>query len=553
MAIRPPARARARLRQPRALVALVLVVVLLPAPAAAAPAEPLLRAPVEGPVIDPFRAPTSPWGSGNRGLEYATPPGTSVRAAADGEVVFADAVAGDRFVTVLHPTGLRSTVGPLADLSVVAGQRVRTGEVLGSSRSSVHLSVRAGDEYLDPAPLLAGARPPARLVLHDLFAGDGAAARRAERAFAAELQRELASTSPLEVLTSLLPSRAAFDGLAAALSPAAHLRRIALGLWAWHLRRGECTAADVVPAPPPQRRVAVLVAGFLSTSESAGIDQLDVAALGYDPGDVVRFSYEGGRVPGPVASDLGVVPATSYDAAATQRDLPTAGRELLRLLRALSAAAPGVPIDIYAHSQGGIVTRLALSELALPEEVDLAVTIASPHGGTEAATALEVLRDVPGVDAVLTATGPIAGVDAIGGSAVDMAEGSERLASLQPPPPSVRFLAIGARGDWIVPAAHTGVQGHPHVVVPTSGAHAHEAVVRAPETQRELALALAGLPPTCEPLLDAVGDVLVGELVLSIEDLAVGTLASAGGRMGLVASAVGVVLDAGAAELRPAP
>ena len=56
----------------------------LAVPVAALPEPPAYLPPVEAPVADPFRPPTTPYGPGNRGLEYATAPGTPVRAAADG-------------------------------------------------------------------------------------------------------------------------------------------------------------------------------------------------------------------------------------------------------------------------------------------------------------------------------------------------------------------------------------------------------------------------------------------------------------------------------------
>ena len=57
-------------------------------PADAAP-PPTYRLPVDAPVVDGFRPPTTPYGPGNRGLEYATVAGTEVRAAAGGRVTFA--------------------------------------------------------------------------------------------------------------------------------------------------------------------------------------------------------------------------------------------------------------------------------------------------------------------------------------------------------------------------------------------------------------------------------------------------------------------------------
>src|SRR5438128_2186648 len=58
--------------------------------------------PVAAPVVDGFRAPATPFGPGNRGIDYATAPGTPIGAIADGVVVFAGPVAGSLHVTVLH-------------------------------------------------------------------------------------------------------------------------------------------------------------------------------------------------------------------------------------------------------------------------------------------------------------------------------------------------------------------------------------------------------------------------------------------------------------------
>ena len=63
-----------------------------PRPTAPGPVV-VYRPPVTAPILDPFRPPTTPYGPGNRGIEYATVPGTSVGAAADGVVVFAGPVA----------------------------------------------------------------------------------------------------------------------------------------------------------------------------------------------------------------------------------------------------------------------------------------------------------------------------------------------------------------------------------------------------------------------------------------------------------------------------
>ncbi len=124
------------------------------------------RPPVDAPVVDVFRPPATPYGPGNRGLDYATVQGTPIRAVGDGVVTFAGRIAFAWYVTVQHADGLRSSLSFLSSVSVSAGERVRRGDVVGVASDRVQLGFRRGDEYLDPAPLLtAGARRPrARLV-----------------------------------------------------------------------------------------------------------------------------------------------------------------------------------------------------------------------------------------------------------------------------------------------------------------------------------------------------------------------------------------------------
>ena len=115
---------------------------------------PCWRPPVDVPVAVPFRAPACTWCAGHRGLEYRPPPGTAVRAVADGVVTFAGSVAGVRYVVVRLPDGRRVTYGELAASDVVAGARVRVGRVLGRAGERLFLGVRQGNHHVDPAPLL---------------------------------------------------------------------------------------------------------------------------------------------------------------------------------------------------------------------------------------------------------------------------------------------------------------------------------------------------------------------------------------------------------------
>jgi murein DD-endopeptidase MepM/ murein hydrolase activator NlpD len=116
-------------------------------------------------VTRPFDAPESRWGAGHRGVDLAAAPGTAVRAAGDGVVLFAGLVAGRPVVSVAHGDGLRTTYEPV-DPAVRAGQRVGAGTVLGvllpghpgcPAAACLHWGLRRGETYLDPLLLL---RPP---------------------------------------------------------------------------------------------------------------------------------------------------------------------------------------------------------------------------------------------------------------------------------------------------------------------------------------------------------------------------------------------------------
>jgi murein DD-endopeptidase MepM/ murein hydrolase activator NlpD len=113
-------------------------------------------------VIRGFDPPEEPYGSGHRGIDIAVPVGTAVRAAREGQVSFAGRVAGELFVSIDHLDGVRSTYSWMSAVSVRAGDRVRTGEVVatsgpghpGTEPAHLHFGARFGGEYIDPLLLL---------------------------------------------------------------------------------------------------------------------------------------------------------------------------------------------------------------------------------------------------------------------------------------------------------------------------------------------------------------------------------------------------------------
>ncbi len=140
----------------------LLVLVLVPATVAAQ--QPCWQPPVDAPVRDPFRPPRCRWCAGNRGIEYATRPGTSVRSVAAGTVSYSGTVAGTRYVVVEHANGWRTTYGDLARTGLQTGDVVVAGSVVGVARSRMHFGLRTGTRYVDPAPYLGEPTYPTRLI-----------------------------------------------------------------------------------------------------------------------------------------------------------------------------------------------------------------------------------------------------------------------------------------------------------------------------------------------------------------------------------------------------
>jgi hypothetical protein len=278
---------------------------------------------------------------------------------------------------------------------------------------------------------------------------------------------------------------------------------------AWAGQQG-CTPPGVAPPPLAGRRRLVLVAGLGSTSEGASVDDVNSAALGYAGTDVVRFSYRGGTTA-----------EHPYDAGDTQVDIRASGRRLRDLLERLHAAEPGVPIDVVAHSQGGLVARAALGARAPPDVATL-VTLATPHHGADLATALARIGETPKGALASAAVGAsdLTGIDPTSTSVGQLAESSDLVAQLHssPLPAGVRVTSIAAWGDLVVPSPRSRLDGASNVVVDVAGVNHHSDLPGSPAAQRELALALAGRAPTCQSRLAIAAGVLAGEAISVAED-----------------------------------
>lgn len=120
--------------------------------------------PVEAPIADRFRAPNSEYGPGNRGLEYRTVPGQTVRASADGVVAFSGTIGSEQYVSIQHDPELRTTYSYLASRAVFRGQRVSQGDKVGTTGSRFHFGAKRNGVYIDPESLFGEVVTEIRLV-----------------------------------------------------------------------------------------------------------------------------------------------------------------------------------------------------------------------------------------------------------------------------------------------------------------------------------------------------------------------------------------------------
>lgn len=138
--------------------------------------------PVDGRVVDWFRAPGCARCSGNRGLEFATTPGGMVVAPLAGTVTFAGSVGGVNYVVIsadddaLLDIDVNVVLGgvqrpEVGEGDVDEGDVVLAGQSIARSSGWLYAGFRVGPRrdgrYLDPAPFFALARKPARLVAPD--------------------------------------------------------------------------------------------------------------------------------------------------------------------------------------------------------------------------------------------------------------------------------------------------------------------------------------------------------------------------------------------------
>ena len=533
------------------VVALLVVAVARAAPATAAASG--YQPPVSAPVADSFRPPSSQYGPGNRGLDYATGPGVELAAAADGEVVFAGQVGGTLHVVLLHGDGIRTSYSFLSSIRVRRGDKVRQGQVVGTTGNQpFHFGARAGDAYIDPALLFSTGPPDVHLVpdseqrrlseagersgLLGMLAGAvgrataatgdavawaaGAAVGAAGRSVSAVHGQYTLTLDDLrarwEACLQQFPGVQAFNFVTAV---------------AGIFEQSDCTPPDVKP-PQVRDHIAVLVGGLGSSgdpkhpTEGARIFAVNTRALGYDDKSVFRFSYRGGTIE-----------QHPYGKRDTEVDIRASGVRLRDLLEQIQHDHPGATVDVLAHSQGGLVTRAALApgydplDNRLPR-LGAIVTMASPHHGTDGATAAAMIRRNPVADVELRGVHVVAPDqdDPRATSIAQMSEDSSFIAWLnnRDLPGDVWFTSIGGREDWLVPATQTHLAGAHNVTLSVPSRLTHDALPVSAAALRETELALNHLPPTCQGLLTRAANTVVPYGVHEAEQ-SVGRTLSAGG------------------------
>jgi murein DD-endopeptidase MepM/ murein hydrolase activator NlpD len=498
--------------------------------------------PVDAAITDTFRPPATPYGAGNRGVDYATTEGQPVNAAADGEVVFAGRIGASSHVTILHPDGLRTSYSFLATTTVRRGQRVRQGQPLGTAGpAGLHFGARAGNNaYVDPLILLGQVEGPAqaRAWLVDDPDPTKPLTEHEERNLVIEQLRglvdqatktidDLADHTIEQVQRKIELARILADDAIDLGLPMPVVLALAAQQWQAIQDQHRCTPATT-PIPTEhtrQRRIVILVGGLGSATGNAAVLETDTHTLGYAPNDVHQFSY---------ADE----PTEPYGPRDTQGDIGDQGKKLAAQIDDLHRRHPGTPVDVIAHSQGGLVARAAITvHHAQPSTL---ATLGTPHQGTDLATA------GAGVDATNTghlvlegvtlATDHVAGLDLNSTSIQQMAETSHFITHLPEQgwdPAKTHVVSIVARADPVVPnhqaAIHT-TDAYNTVVTPhgTSTLEDHSTLPGSPEATAEIARALNRQPPTCRTLQRTLGDTFVGHELSNAHDSVGAALAAAG-------------------------
>lgn len=469
----------------RLLAALACLFVFGSSTAAAAEPQLWLTPPVDGAVVARFEAPVRKWGSGHRGVDFAAAPGTAVRAAAAGTVSFAGSVAGTLAVTIDHGP-FETTYSSLSSVDVSEGDYVDRGHWIGAAGEAhpgagtgLHLGVKSGETYLDPA----------------LFFGPVDASAAIHLAPVVDRRIE-------DIPDSFHP----------------------FPLWPGDHER-DCVEHETVETATvaPNDNVVVAINGLASSSDGptdTALYRHAVDLLRYPAERVYLFSYDG--MDGPRLHE-------PYGPSATYGDLRVAATKLHALLRAIASRHPGADVDLLAHSQGGLVARTFLQQLqtswtpGLPR-VDHLVTLATPHTGAPAADIAarmdesfvgNAINDV--VSAASRATGLFPDPRAEVVAQLSPESELQGLLAREDVAFGTRVLSLAVPDDVVVPAHRARLEHEANLTLPPSGGFAHSRIV---ESERAASVAhdfLRDAAPSCPGGWDSWGPRL-GRVFEVVED-----------------------------------
>lgn len=300
----------------------------------------------------------------------------------------------------------------------------------------------------------------------------------------------------------------------------------------------EDLARGVKPPPPPNDNIVVAVAGIGSSTKETGstitanatIYQMDFRTLGYSEDQVYYFSYKGLDDRGGGGPYGLHAPYSKED---TYKEIERAAEELAKQINEIRLRHPDKKVDLVAHSQGGLVAQYYVARIYdrgrdSNIELDHLITIASPHGGADAAavhdrlsdndTGTQVIRALDWVSSHVGIPPPSAS------SARQMAEDSEFISKLSEAwdPSKVKTTTVAATWDVVVTASHTRLRGAANYTADMPGGSLillghHGDVVAANSTREIVYNALADTPSQCTALRNAIADYGTGRLISEIE------------------------------------
>ncbi|HEU4480990.1 MAG TPA: hypothetical protein VFS18_03820, partial [Actinomycetota bacterium] len=280
---------------------------------------------------------------------------------------------------------------------------------------------------------------------------------------------------------------------------------------------------------PPNDNVAVAVAGITSRTEGgvhADMYEHGPELLGYPSERVYRFSYRG--IDGPGLHE-------PYRSADTYGDLNAAAERLRELLVAIGARHPGRRVDLVAHSQGGVVARAYLQNIAsstdprLPQ-VEHLVTFSTPHQGAPLAGAANRLRRSLIGSAAMLAAGwlsdrglPIPDPTSPAVRQLDPASTFIEGLAEESLPFGTRALTLSVADDLVVPADRASLPSQSAASLGPLGLSAHSGIVASAEARGIARSFLRDAGPPCPSAWDRWGPRL-GALIGGAEGAIPGAL-----------------------------